>query len=205
MIHVNGVDVSDWQGQVDWDKVKSDGYSFAYAKATQGTSSVQSTFATNCAGIAAAGMLRGAYHMFEFGSDPATQAQNFLKTAAPQAGDLPPMIDLELSTNSSPRDAITAVRSFLSIVEAQINAKCVIYLGFYFWRDALGGTDAFSSNPLWLANYTTAEQPSAMPAVWSKLIFWQYSSNGNLAGINGAVDLDRYIGSLSDLRQLTLK
>lgn len=60
MIHVNGLDVSDWQRQVDWKKVKADGYSFAYTKATQGVSSVQGTFAANYTGIAAAGMLRGA-------------------------------------------------------------------------------------------------------------------------------------------------
>ena len=115
------------------------------------------------------------------------------------------MIALELSTNSSPREAVAAVPSFLSIVESQAGAKCVVYLNYYFWRDAMGGTDAFSNNPLWLANYTAAEQPSLMPAVWSKVTFWQYSGNGTLAGIVGAVDLDRFLGAFIDLRSLVPK
>jgi len=204
MIHVNGIDVSDWQGQINWSSVKADGYSFAHAKATQGAAGTQTTFAQNYSEIAATGMLRGAYHRFEFGADPTQQAKHFLGTANPGPGDLPPMIDLELPPSGSARDAVAAVRAFLSIVENAIKAKTIIYLGFYFWRDSLASTDAFSDNPLWLANYTTADQPTALPSSWSTLTLWQYSSKGNIAGINGAVDLDRYIGSMSDLRSLRL-
>lgn len=204
MIHVNGIDVSDWQGDVDWSQVRADGYTFAYAKATQGNSYVAQTFEKNWAGMKQAGILRGAYHMFDFTVSPQAQAQYFLDVYQPAPGDLPPMIDLELPTVSSPRESVAAIASFLGLVEKKAPRHMLVYISYGFWEGSLGSTDGFSGHPLWLANYTNADQPTALPHVWNAMTMWQYSQNGNVGGISGTVDLDRFVGTPSDLRALLL-
>jgi lysozyme len=83
---VNGMDVSDFQTNVNWQSVNEAGYSFAYCKATEGLNWTADTFAANWAGLAAAGMLRGAYHLFHFDEDPVLQADHFLKVVQPRSG-----------------------------------------------------------------------------------------------------------------------
>ena len=202
---MNGIDVSDWQGAVDWGAVRVAGYSFAFAKASEGASWTGKTFATNWSGIARAGMLRGAYHMFTFDADPDDQAKLFLSIAQPSSGDLPPAVDLERPTNLGPRDNVAAVRRFLDVVEARTQTPSIIYVGYYYWRDVLGSTDAFADHPLWLANYTDQAEPTLLPSVWSAQTFWQYSNKGSVVGIKGLVDLDRFLGSPAELEALRLK
>ena len=86
-----GLDVSHYQGNVNWAEVKQAGMSFAYAKATEGASSVDSEFKTNWQNLKAAGLLRGAYHFFDAGVDGTSQASHFLQNVQLEAGDLPPV------------------------------------------------------------------------------------------------------------------
>jgi lysozyme len=205
MEHVNGIDVSDWQGAVDWAAVNAAGYSFAFAKASEGAGWTGKTFAQNRSGIARAGILRGAYHMFTFDANPIDQASLFLSTAQPSGGDLPPVVDLERPTKLGPRDNVAAIRRFLDLIEARTHIPTIVYVGYYYWRDVLGSTDAFADHPLWLANYTDEPQPTVVPSVWKTVTFWQYSSKGSVGGIKGLVDLDRYLGTPAQLEALRLK
>ena len=79
--NLQGIDVSHYQGTVDWGKVKSTGKVFAFAKATESTGSTDSQFATNWAAMKAAGVIRGAYHFFHADQDAAAQANHFLQVA----------------------------------------------------------------------------------------------------------------------------
>ena len=145
MDHVNGIDVSDWQGDVAWNTVLSDGYSFAYAKATQSNNWTAGTFATNYAGVKAANMLAGAYHMFDFTVDPTAQARYFLSVYEPVSGDLPPAVDLELPTPNGPRDAVARIAQFLSVVEAACSGRhALVYVNYNFWQNNLASTDGFA-------------------------------------------------------------
>ena len=93
---VEGIDVYDGQGTVDWAAVAGGGIAFAMIKATQGTYDTQATFGANWSGAPRAGVRRGAYHFFDPYEDGAAQAQQFLATVGPLvAGDLPPMLDIE--------------------------------------------------------------------------------------------------------------
>ncbi len=205
MNFVNGLDVSDWQGTIEWEKVAKAGYSFAYTKATEGVDSAGKTFEANYTGAKSAGLFVGAYHMFRFEADPVEQANHFLKTAPPNKGDLPPMIDLERCVSSGPRDAIASVTRFSEVIEAACSGRLpLIYLCYNFWETSLGSTDAFVEHPLWLANYTDEPAPVEVPRVWRLVTIWQHSQSGHINGIGGRVDLDRFIGSSYELQKFLL-
>jgi lysozyme len=201
---VNGIDVSDFQPDVDWGAVKISGYSFAFSKATQGDSFTAATFAGNWAGLSKAGLLRGAYHMFDFAVDPIKQAQHFLANYRPSSGDLPPALDLELATNESAGAAIASIAKFLGVVEAQVKTKCIMYMGYYFWSGALGSTDGFRGHPLWLAQYSSGEAPTLIPSAWPTWTYWQHTDHKTVGGVAGAVDADLFNGSLDELKQTCL-
>lgn len=204
MMHVNGLDVSDYQPNIDWGRVHAAGYSFAIAKATESVANVQETFASNMAGIRAAGMIAGAYHFFSWIASPKAQAEHFLSVYRPTAGDLPPTLDCEACT-VSPTDAIARVSAFLQYVEPHLNgARMLLYMSYSFPDEHLNGGSGFSGHPLWVAAYNNgAEAP--VPSAWSKATIWQWSDAGDVDGIAGDVDLDRFLGSLDDLRAFTLK
>src|ERR1700744_2597326 len=92
---LTGVDVSTYDGTIDWGKVKAAGNAFAITRVGDGLGG-DNTFDANWAGIKAAGMVRGAYQYFEAGDDPTKEADILLaKIGTPADGDLPPTLDLE--------------------------------------------------------------------------------------------------------------
>src|SRR6185437_3367405 len=102
-----GIDVSTWNGAIDWTKVAHAGYRFAFGKATEGTAYNDKTYTTNRNGSEAAGLVFGAYHFARpAGKNLAgatasaiRQANHFLAVAGPQPGELPPVLDLEATGN----------------------------------------------------------------------------------------------------------
>src|SRR5689334_1580650 len=89
---VQGIDVSHYQGVIDWNQVAEAGTAFVFIKATEGTSYVDPQFQDNWSGAKAAGLLRGAYHFFQPGEDPQQQAEYFLSVVQTVPGDLPPVL-----------------------------------------------------------------------------------------------------------------
>ena len=89
---VRGVDVSAYQGEIDWDILASQGIDFAYIKATEGSGYVDPQFAANWEHAASTGLRIGAYHFFSFETPGATQAENFCNTVTASDGMLPPVI-----------------------------------------------------------------------------------------------------------------
>src|SRR4051794_25361600 len=96
---LEGIDVSNHNGVIDWQAVKDAGISFAFIKATEGDAFVDRYFATNMARCRAAGVIPGAYHFYHHDIDPAEQADHFVHVMGPiHPGDLPPTIDVEMPT-----------------------------------------------------------------------------------------------------------
>lgn len=93
---VRGVDVSAYQGQIDWETLADQGLSFAFIKATEGSSFEDPRFRENWTGARSAGLRVGAYHFFSFDSPGASQAQNFIGAVQGFEGMLPPVVDVEL-------------------------------------------------------------------------------------------------------------
>lgn len=193
---VAGVDVSDYQGAVDWPAVAAAGVRFAIAKATEGADFVAETFARNWPGIQAAGLIRGAYHYFRPLVDPQIQAEHLLATVAPGSDDLPPALDVEVRDGVDAPTLVQRMQRWLDAVEAAMGRKPMIYASPSF-LDGLGSARGFSEYPLWIADY--GRSAPIIPRGWSTYTLWQYTSGGSVRGINGPVDLNIFNGSPEDL------
>lgn len=178
----HGIDVSHNDGLIDWTQVAPAGISFAYAKATQGVTFTDNQFSANWQAMKDAGVLRGAYHFIGFPAGDSqdemvdnvhSQIDHFLNViGTPQAGDLPPMLDLEDGDSpakwkaliaSNRATALAVVAEAISYLATQLgNVVPVIYTGS-FWTSELGDPTAdqmpFSSFPLWLAQYPIDVHP----------------------------------------------
>jgi len=146
-------------------------------------------------------VIRGIYQFFRPTQDVAAQADMVIAAVGtPVPGDLPPVIDVEVTGGLSASTIASRIRTWVDRVRAATGVDPIIYTGKYFWRDEVGGPTSFANNPLWIAQYTS--HCPDLPSPWGSWAFWQYSESGYVAGISGAVDLDRFNGSLADLQAL---
>lgn len=194
---LRGIDVSHFQGEVDWPAVAAAGVRFAFIKATEGLADVDPRFASNWQGSRAAGLLRGAYHFLHPNLDARQQAAHFLAVVTLDDDALPPALDVEVTDGVAPAALAACIETWLGAVGAALGCKPVVYTDPWFWRDHVGAN--LSSYPLWLACY--AEQPE-LPASWQSWTFWQHSQSGTVDGIAGPVDLDACQLSEEQLRRL---
>ena len=200
----NGIDVSHYNGVVDWARVAKAGIAFAYAKATEGAVHQDTEFTTNYAGIGQNAILRGLYHFFRPSADAQAQATNFLKSL-PQLviGDLPPALDVEVSDGQGAQVIVNGIQQWLNQVEATLGCTPVIYTSASFWNANLARNTTFSRYPLWVAHYTHNPAPN-LPAGFADFTLWQYSESGQVPGITGSVDMNRFNGTIDDLRQIAV-
>ena len=207
-----GIDVSSNQGTVDWNAVSQANISFAYARASLGAQSVDAQFAGNWQRIRDNGLLRGAYHFFWPLASAQDQANHYIQTLGTLLpGDLPPMVDLEPTSQNPNRDVwpsvppqnrLPTILGWLTAVEQAFGLKPFVYTFKPFIEGLLGSDlQQLSGYPLWIAHYTTAPQPN-LPMAWNNWPLWQFSQTGQITGVNTAVDRDRFNGSLNDLKAL---
>jgi lysozyme len=195
---VQGIDVSYFQGTIDWPSVAADGIGFAFVRLSYGDIFRDPKFDTNWQGALDAGVVRGAYQFFKPSQSVSAQAQMMIDAMSTmQTGDLPPMLDVEVSDGESPSRVAAKVEQWTEAVQSALGVAPIIYSGSYFWRDDVGGSSDEQDNPFWIAQYTT-KCPN-LPLPWSRWTLWQYSSTGSVSGIRGHVDLDRFNGSADDL------
>jgi uncharacterized protein (TIGR03382 family) len=195
---VKGIDVSYYQGTIDWKAVAGDGVEYAFIRVSDGTTTIDPKFETYWAASRANGILHGAYQFFRPNQDPIAQANILLdKIGTPAPDDLPPVIDVEATGSLAPAEVAAKVKQWVDHVTAALGRAPIIYTGFYFWRDMVGAPD-MTGSPLWHAQYTTAACPNIAPP-WQKWSFWQYTSTGSVAGISGNVDTDRFNGTKQQL------
>ncbi len=210
---VEGVDLSDGQGAINWTSAHNAGIQFGIVKATQGTYNTQTRFAANWSGMKSAGVIRGAYHFFDPTEDGVAQANHFLAVMGTlQAGDLPPMLDIECpdgddsclgwsgGTGSEPAATIRQrMMDFIATVQSATGRTTLIYtFGSYFSSSGVS-TSGLQSYPLNIA-YPTTSNCFNIPSPWTSAAMWQYSWTGSVAGIPGEVDRDRFLGNLSELQ-----
>lgn len=197
---INGVDLSKWQGAVDFAQIKQAGNAYVFIKATQGATGADPNYARNIGAARAAGLAAGSYHFYTTNDTAEVQFAQFAKTASVQHGDLPPVVDLEVLSSNSLPDLATEVVRFLNLLEKQYGAKPIIYSGRNFANEYLKG---LADYPLWLAEYNNDPSPQ-LPLDWSAWTFWQYSQSGSVAGVSGQVDLDRFNGDRERFRALLI-
>lgn len=196
---VPGIDVSIYQGSINWGAVRGAGMAFAITRIGDGTYQ-DPTFATNWAGIKSAGMIRGAYQFFEPGVDAIAQANIVVaKVGRLGPGDLPVMLDVEATGGQTPATITARIHQWVDAVTAGTGKVPFVYTGAYFWDDNVRSAD-FASLPLNVAWYGTT--CPGVPNAWAARgwTFHQYSSTGRVAGIGGNVDMDVYNGTLAQLQ-----
>jgi lysozyme len=196
-----GVDVSHYQGDIDWGQVKDSGISFAFLKATEGTTFIDDTFVQNLQNARAVGIKVGAYHFMRATSatEARKEADYFISLINDNGGfgvlDLPPVLDVEIATADTKQQITTIVRAWIRRVNNITGRQPIIYTYPYFADQYLDVS--LSDIPLWLANYDV-DQP-ADRAGWTHWTFLQYSDKGEVPGIQGNVDMDEYEGTVEDL------
>lgn len=197
---VHGVDVSRYQGDIDWARVRRSNISFAFIKATEGGDVADEMFATNWVLARAAGMPRGAYHYYYFCRSPEEQARWFMEHVPADPAALPPVLDIEWTHTSrtcpfrpEPEDVRAMMHRYLSLVTRHYRKRPVIYSTVDFYADnELWKVEGYD---FWLRS--VAGHPSVTyPAQdWA---FWQYTGTGIVPGIAGRTDINAFVGSQGD-------
>ncbi|GAB3842753.1 hypothetical protein GCM10028821_51470 [Hymenobacter jeollabukensis] len=195
---VHGIDVSSYQGSIDWPEVARHRVRFAFIKATEGVSLRDRRFARNWRGARKAGICRGAYHFFQPNYDGAQQANLFTRTADLGPGDLPPVLDVEAPEFHDVAVMRQHIGTWLRLVERHYGVRPILYSNYSFYRRYLAGH--FDDYPLWLAHYEV-EKPALAREKW---IIWQHSDEAYIPGIRGAVDFNVYQGSYANLLALRI-
>ncbi len=202
---VHGIDVSKHQGQIDWKRVSlmnENGIriTFVFIKATEGITRQDDKFSKNWKQSAQNGLIRGAYHFYYPSRDAGKQADNFIHEVKLTKGDLPPVIDIEMSNGKSSEKIRDGVTVFLARLEKQYKVKPVIYTNIHFYENHLKGY--FSEYPLWIAGYFDHERfYNEFITPWS---WWQHSEQGRVDGIRGKVDFNVFNGDIKKLKKMCL-
>ncbi len=195
---VRGVDVSYYQGNIDWNAFAEQGISFAFVKATEGVDYIDPNFYQNWAGAREAGVYVGAYHYFRFEDSGADQAEAFINAVPKTENTLPPVIDVELYPSLTETPDAKAVREELRVMletlEAYYGVTPIVYTApnTYYSYAFTFSRDYF----MWRCNYYY--EP------YSNWTFWQYTDDGELEGYDGDqpyIDLDVYSGDMETFRQ----
>lgn len=226
---VQGIDVSHWQGAIDWAQVNANpDIGFVVMKATEGGTFVDDQFERNWK---ACKKPRAAYHFWRYADDPNKQAVNFNAVVRAIAGDVKvrPVFDYEDKNAPKMGNIYSNIKEFHDRAQALFDGRTPLcYTAGWFW-DPWIGKDLFGSNPLMVANYpwwwpkdpenpegdwrdakTFAEFLIELPkhtgrpvlpktGGWKLDKVWQFSSHGRVDGIDGDVDLDLFNGTQEDV------
>lgn len=190
---MHGIDVSYYQGKIDWQKVKAMKeenvqISFAFIKATEGVLLVDPYFNRNWREAPKAGIKVGAYHFFRPRRSGLWQANFFLQAVSIETGDLPPVVDIEGLDGVSPAKMRQELSIFIDRIESKTKVKPIIYTGLKFYTSYL--SSYYEDYPFWIANY---HQPKLRLAN-KHWVFWQHSDRGRVNGINHKVDFNVFNG-----------
>jgi lysozyme len=195
---IHGIDVSKFQGDIDWNAVAGSGVKFAWIKATEGGDHADDRFQANWTGAKAAGVPHGAYHFVYWCRPPMEEMAWFEQNAPVENDALPPVLDVEATPTSKTchrrldsASAIADMQVMLTEMERHYGKRPIIYTTVDFYQ-AILADGALISYPIWVRS--TKHHPSVKYGArpWH---FWQYQSDGSIAGIRTHVDRDAFFGT----------
>lgn len=211
-----GIDVSRFQGTINWSLVGQTNVQFAFVQASRGSGfdcavkgsscGTDPFYDSNYLNAKAAGIRVGPYHRAFVGggslagvkADAAAEATIFSDSVGTlTSGDLRPVLDVETPfAGLNAKKLRTWVRVWLKRVRARLGAMPIIYTNASSWQ-ALANTTEFAraGSPLWVADWS-ARKPAVPARNWGRRGWsvWQFTSSGRLPGINGRVDMNRLRG-----------
>ena len=201
---IHGIDVSRYQQIIDWDNVKqmrveNVKIDFAFIKATEGVNNVDPYFHRNWKNAKEAGVPRGAYHFFIATRSGKSQAENFIKKVTIEAGDMPPVLDVEETYGVAPYKVRQRVLEFLQTVEEYYKIRPILYTNVDFYQFYL--KDQFDHYPLWVAHYLQKDGPR----IYRDWAFWQHNEAGRVNGIAAYVDFNVFNGDSTAFSNLLVK
>ena len=201
---VRGIDISHYQGEINWDKLRNAQIqgapvSFVFVKATQGTDIWDENFNQNFHNARKNDIIRGAYHYFSPLASGKEQARYFCKMVQLDERDLPPVLDVEETGNYSIPQLQHEVLHWLEAVEKHYGILPILYTSYKFKTTYLNTPD-FDRYHYWIAHYYV--DSLQYKGDWR---FWQHTDIGKVDGIKGHVDINVFNGSYEDLIGLTIK
>ena len=202
-----GADVSHYDGTINWSQVKTDPskISFAWAKATEGTTVTDATFSTNLVNGHSAGIVVGGYHFAHPETNSASAEASFFVSVAGayiKQCYLPPVLDLEdpsggpaLTSSMTSAALTTWVQTWMTAVKTQTGISPVLYTSGSI---ATYLNSSLNTYGLWIADPdgSSTAQPANI-GVWTTWLFKQYSWTGSITGISSQVDLNVFNGNLT--------
>ena len=191
---IQGVDVSSYQGDIDWKQIEAQNVRFAYIKATEGSGHVDRRFAQNWRAVSETDIIAGTYHFFSFDSRGKSQAENFISTVPVSENALPPVVDLEYYGNYEkhplPAERIVPeLRDLLDALERHYGKRPMIYVTESTYLQYI--YSYFDNYDIWFRSVVT-DPPEGN---WR---FWQYTSRAQLKGYDGKekyIDRNVFLGS----------
>ena len=200
---VQGIDVSYFQGDIDWQKVGDAGIHFAYIKATEGGDRLDPKFLDNWQAAKDAGIARGAYHVMYWCRVAKEQASWFMANVPGDDDTLPPVLDVEWNSFSKTcpqrigRDnAIAKMKIMLKAMEAHTGKRPIIYTDPKFHRDVLEGE--FPHYQFWLRSVAAKPEAKYWQRDWA---FWQFTTTGRVRGVTGPVDRNSFNGTRAEWKR----
>jgi GH25 family lysozyme M1 (1,4-beta-N-acetylmuramidase) len=218
--YVQGIDVSHWQGAINWNSVKNGGIKFAFCKATEGVDFVDANFHQYMTGAIAAGVPIGPYHFARTNSgennplDAVSEADDFVDAIEPyyqtSAMIMRPVLDLERIPDDPVAPSVKAyvsqwVRDFNQRVESRLGVAPIIYVNGNFAQSYLepdiAQYDLWFAKPTSTNTFEVAAPPTAANiGIWDEWTFWQWTWTGNVGGIS-PVDRDVFEGTMQQLAE----
>lgn len=204
---VQGVDVSHYQGEIDWKVLQQSGIDFAFIKATEGSSYIDEKFKDNWQAAAQTEMSIGAYHFFSFDSPGKEQAKLYIDTVGELSGKLVPVIDVEYYGDKEAKPpkkekVVDSLQEMLLLLEQHYQVKPIIYTTYKVYKKYI--IDEFNGYPLWIRN--VYYNPNI--DIGNKWIFWQYSDTSIINGYKGQekyIDRNVFNGSINELKKYICK
>ncbi len=194
---IHGIDVSKFQGDIDWSKVADSGVKFAWIKATEGGDNADARFQANWTGAKEAGIPHGAYHFVYWCRPPMEEMANFEQNAPVEPDALPPVLDVEATPTSktchrhlTEEDAIADMQVMLNEMERHYGKRPIIYTTVDFYQ-AILSDGAFSDYPIWVRSTKYHPAVKYGGRAWR---LWQYQSDAWVPGIGTKVDKDAFYG-----------
>ena len=194
---VHGIDVSHYQGDINWKMLEQTRQGkfpiqFIFMKATEGGDYADDRFAANFDSARVHGFVRGAYHFYNPKTDANKQADFFIQSVKLEAGDLPPVLDIE-KKGKDMKKLQADLKVWLRKVENHYGVKPIIYASYKFKTRYLNDS-VFNTYPYWIAHYYV--DSVRYEGDWK---FWQHTDVGTLPGIDEEVDLNVFNGGKNEL------
>lgn len=198
-----GIDVSQYQGEIDWANVEAKEEQFelhfVIVRATAGASKLDSRFKENWTQLKKLPYKQGVYHYYRPDENSTEQALNFCKHVKLRKGNLPPIVDIEkMPKGQSMNQLKEGLQNWLTIVEKKYGIKPIIYSGEKYYEDFL--KEDFPNYKFWIANYNHWKEK-----IHPDYFMWQFTEKASLHGIPELVDLNVFNGTQEDLKKMCLK